>query len=95
MTPKCVELLIDTLEIESTAGSALIVLALLAEKHPELLEPYADTVISQMEKDKNIASQGGNILVHLADSPVSSSHGHTQLSLSLLNTTINLFYICL
>ena len=70
MTPKCVEHLVGTLEVENTAGIALMSLQPLSEKRPELIKPHADTIISHMQENQNMASQGGGILVHLADSTV-------------------------
>ena len=74
MTPKCVKHLIDTLQVEATIGIALMSLAPLAEKRPELLAPHDDAVIDNMLTNQNLASQGATILVHLA--------GYTPVSLT-------------
>ena len=85
MTPKCVQHLIDTLQVPASNSLALACLSSLSEKRPQLVAPHEDAIIDTMLKNEEMAGQGGKILEHLSGlSPVSvASHSLLEFSIYL------------
>ena len=85
MTPKCVQHLIDTLQVATSYSLALACLSSLSEKRPELLAPHDDAIIDNMLTNETMAGMGATILGHLSIlSPVSIvSHSLVGFSIHL------------